>query len=95
MFDVIHELSNKVEMLNDIKRILQPKGSLFIEEILVKRKAKKDKDCSFPFLKEDEFKRILKENGWTINREEYTYKSTQNRYIKIFECSVNQALIHE
>lgn len=88
MFDVMHELSYKAEILSDIKRILQPDGSLFIEEILVKRKVKKDKDCSFPFLKEEEFKQILKENGWNINREEYTYNSSQNRYIKIFECSV-------
>ncbi|HOS47483.1 MAG TPA: class I SAM-dependent methyltransferase [Bacteroidia bacterium] len=88
MFDVIHELSNKAEMLSDVKRILQPEGSLFIEEILVKRKVKKDKDCLFPFLNEVEFKQILKENGWNIDREEYTYNSSQNRYIKIFECSV-------
>jgi len=87
MFDVIHELLYKTEMLNDIKRILQPNGSLYIEEILVNRKVKKDKGCSFPFLKEEELKHILEENGWSIKREEYTYKSSQNRYIKIFECS--------
>ena len=89
MFDVMHELSNKKGMLGDIKRILRPEGSLFIEEILVQRKVKKDKGCSYTYLKEEEFKQILKENGWAIKREDYTYKSTQNRYIKIFECAIS------
>lgn len=41
IFDVIHELTYKTEMLSDIKRIMKLHGSIFIEEILVHTKIKK------------------------------------------------------
>jgi ubiquinone/menaquinone biosynthesis C-methylase UbiE len=40
MFDVVHEIAARQIMLDDIKRILQKGGSLFIEEVLVYKPAK-------------------------------------------------------
>lgn len=86
IFDVIHELTYKNEMLNDIKRILQKNGSVFIEEILVHKPVKKDRVCNYPFLTEVEFKKILTDNNFLIKRESITFDTGNNRYIKIFEC---------
>lgn len=86
IFDVIHEMTYKNEMLNDIKRILQKNGSIFIEEILVHKSVKKDKVCNYPFLTEPEFKKILADNNFVIKRESITSDSGNNKYIKIFEC---------
>jgi ubiquinone/menaquinone biosynthesis C-methylase UbiE len=86
IFDVIHEMTYKAEMLNDIKRILQKNGSIFIEEILVHKPVKKDKVCNYPFLTEVEFKKLLIDNNFLIKREGITFDTGNNRYIKIFEC---------
>jgi len=86
IFDVIHEMTYKNEMLNDIKRILQKNGSIFIEEILVHKSAKKDKVCNYPFLTEVEFKKILVDNYFVIKRESITFDTGDNKYMKIFEC---------
>jgi ubiquinone/menaquinone biosynthesis C-methylase UbiE len=86
IFDVIHEITYKTEMLADIKRILKKGGSVFIEEILVHNKVKKDKVCNYPFLTETEFKQLLAGNDFPIKREQVTFDRGNNRYIKIFEC---------
>ena len=86
IFDVIHEMTYKTEMLNDIKRILQKNGSIFIEEILVHKPQKKDKVCNYRFLTEVEFKKLLADNNFLIKRETITFDTGNNRYIKIFEC---------
>jgi len=88
IFDVIHELTYKTEMLADIKRILKPNGSIFIEEILVHNPVKKDKVCNYPFLTEPVFKQLLQDNNLAIAREEITFDTGNNRYIKIFGCTV-------
>ena len=86
IFDVIHEMTYKTEMLNDIKRILQKNGSIFIEEILVHKPQKKEKVCNYRFLTEVEFKKLLADNNFLIKRETITFDTGNNRYIKIFEC---------
>jgi len=86
IFDVIHEMTFKTEMLNDIKRILQKNGSIFIEEILVHKPVKKDRGCNYPFLTELEFKKLMTDNNFLIKRESITLSSGYNKYIKIFEC---------
>jgi ubiquinone/menaquinone biosynthesis C-methylase UbiE len=87
IFDVIHELTYKKEMLSEIKRILQKNGSIFIEEILVHKPVKKDKACNYPFLTEAEFKQLLLENNLIIKKEKITFDTGINKYIKIFECA--------
>ncbi|HEX8333216.1 MAG TPA: class I SAM-dependent methyltransferase [Segetibacter sp.] len=86
IFDVIHEMTYKDEMLNDIKRILQAKGLIYIEEILVHKTVKKDRVCNYPFLTEAEFKKVLADNKIAIKRESITFDNGKNKYIKIFEC---------
>ena len=86
IFDVIHEMTYKTEMLNDIKRILQKNGSIFIEEILVHKPVKKDKVCNYRFFTEPEFKKVLDDNKLFIKRESITFDNGNNKYIKIFEC---------
>ena len=86
IFDVIHEMTFKNEMLNDMKRILQKNGSIFIEEILVHKPVKKDRVCNYPFLMEAGFKKLLADNNFQINKEAITFDTGNNRYIKIFEC---------
>jgi ubiquinone/menaquinone biosynthesis C-methylase UbiE len=86
IFDVIHEMTYKTEMLKDIKRILQKNGSIFIEEILVHKPEKKDRGCNYPFLTEVEFKKLMTDNNFLIKRESITLSSGYNKYIKIFEC---------
>jgi ubiquinone/menaquinone biosynthesis C-methylase UbiE len=88
IFDVIHELTYKTEMLDDIKRILQENGSIFIEEILVHKPVKKDKVCNYPFFTEAEFKKLMTDNRFFIKRESISFDTGNNKYIKIFECSV-------
>lgn len=86
VFDVIHEMTYKAEMLTDIKRILQKDGAVLIEEVLVHKKVKKDRICNYPFLTETEFKEILFSNQFLIRREKITFNTGNNRYFKIFEC---------
>jgi ubiquinone/menaquinone biosynthesis C-methylase UbiE len=86
IFDVIHEMTYKSEMLNDIKGILQPNGLIFIQEILVHKTVKKDRVCNYPFLTEAEFKKVLADNKIAIKRETITFDNGKNKYIKIFEC---------
>ncbi len=86
VFDVIHEMTWKKEMLADIKRILRDSGVVYIEEVLVHKKIKKDRGCNYPFLTEPELKVILQDNGYTIVREIITADSGKNRYLKLFEC---------
>jgi len=85
-FDVLHEMSAKPAMLADIRRILRPGGAVYIEEILVHKKAKKEKVCNFPYLTEQEFKIILEDNNYLATREQIVFDSGHNKYIKIFEC---------
>jgi ubiquinone/menaquinone biosynthesis C-methylase UbiE len=85
-FDVLHEMTYKPAMLTDIKRILQAGGALYIQEILVHKKVKKDRVCNYPYLTETELKGILAENKYTITREEIAFDTGNNKYIKLFEC---------
>ena len=85
MFDVIHELTYKNEMLNDVKRILQKNGSIYIREILVHKSVKKGRFCKYPYLTELEFKSILLEKNLEIKRESQFFDWGNNKYIKIFE----------
>ncbi len=86
IFDVVHEMTYKTEMLADIKRILLQNGSIFIEEILVHKPVKKERVCNYPFLTEAAFKKILDDNKFIIKKERITFDTGNNRYIKIFEC---------
>jgi len=86
IFDVVHELTYPREMLADIKRILAPGGSVFIKEILVHKKMKRQKGCNYPFLTDAQFKTRLQENGLVARKEEICYDNGRNRYIKLFEC---------
>jgi ubiquinone/menaquinone biosynthesis C-methylase UbiE len=85
-FDVIHEMSYKAAMLADIKRILRANGALYLQEILVHKKVKKDRVCNYPYLTETEFKEILAENKYAIKREQIAFDTGDNKYIKLFEC---------
>ncbi|MFN8243872.1 MAG: class I SAM-dependent methyltransferase [Ferruginibacter sp.] len=90
-FDVIHEMTYRNEMLQDIKRILAKNGRLFIGEILVYKKRRKEKSCHYPFLKEDELKELLAANGFTILREQVSFEhAVKHKYFKLFECRVNE-----
>ena len=87
--DVIHELTYKKEMLNDIKRILKKDGQVFIEEILVSKTVKKDKKCTYPFLQEVELKKIMADNNFLLKREIINLDAYgRNKYIKVFEYVV-------
>jgi ubiquinone/menaquinone biosynthesis C-methylase UbiE len=85
LFDVIHEISQKEIMLGEIKRITSKGGFIFIEEILVHKPQKKDRICSYPFLTEDEFKRLMIENKFLLVKEQITGDYGKNRYLKIFQ----------
>ncbi len=87
MFNLVHELTYKTEMLNDIKRILSNDGVILIEEILVRKKIKRDKNCNYPYLTEDEFKTVMAENKFILKKEKIAYDSEHNRYLKLFEYS--------
>jgi ubiquinone/menaquinone biosynthesis C-methylase UbiE len=85
VFDVIHELTYKTEMLADLKRILAPGGSLFIEEILVHQPQKKDRACNYPFLTEPEFITLMNQNGFVLKKQIITLDPGKNKYFKCFE----------
>ncbi len=87
LFDVVHELSDRNTMLQDVKRILTNNGSVFIEEILVHKPIKKDKICNYPFFTDDAFKALMVQNKFTLIKEKIIFDTGDNRYIKIFEYS--------
>lgn len=88
MFDVIHEMSDRQIMLNDIKRILQKGGSLFIEEILVYKPKRKERHCNYPFLTEAAFKQLMLENKFIIKKEKISLDTGHKKYMKLFEYIV-------
>jgi ubiquinone/menaquinone biosynthesis C-methylase UbiE len=88
MFDVIHEISDKKVMLNEIKRILQKGGSLFIEEVLVYKPAKKERHCNYPFFTEAAFKQLMLENKFTLKKEKISLDTGHEKYMKLFEYTV-------
>jgi ubiquinone/menaquinone biosynthesis C-methylase UbiE len=85
-FDVLHEMSAKPLMLADITRILQPGGAVYIEEILVHKKTRKERACNYPYLTEQEFRKILEDNHYLVKKEQLVFDSGHNKYIRIFEC---------
>ncbi len=85
MFDVIHELSDRQTMLNEIKRILQKGGSLFIEEILVHNPQKKERHCDYPFFTEIAFKQLMTDNNFILKKEKISFETVHKKYIKMFE----------
>ncbi len=83
--DVIHELTYKEPMLDEIKRILQKDGSIFIEEILVYKPGKKERGCDYPFLTEGAFKTLMTNNNFILVKEATTFNTGKKKYQKIFE----------
>lgn len=88
IFNVIHEFTYKKKMLDEIKRILKKDGQVFIEEILVHKKIKKNSKCNYPFLLELDFKKIMEDNNFLLKREITKFDAGINRYIKVFEYVV-------
>jgi hypothetical protein len=88
MFDVVHEMSERQIMLDDIKRILQKAGSLFIEEVLVYKPAKKERHCNYPFFTEAAFKQLMVENKFTLKKEKISLDTGNRKYMKLFEYTV-------
>jgi ubiquinone/menaquinone biosynthesis C-methylase UbiE len=85
MFMVVHEMTFKKEMFQDIKRILQKNGSLYIQENISHKPQKKQRACNYRFLTEEEFKEIMTENKFLLKREQITFDTGHNTYLKIFE----------
>ncbi len=85
MFDVVHEMSDRQTMLNDVKRILQKGGSLFIEEILVYKPQKKERHCNYPFFTEIAFKQLMTDNNFILKKEKISFETGHKKYIKMFE----------
>ncbi len=88
MFDVVHEMSDRKTMLNDIKRILLKAGSLFIEEVLVYKPTKKERHCNYPFFTEAAFKQLMLENKFILKKEKISLDTGHRKYIKLFEYKV-------
>jgi ubiquinone/menaquinone biosynthesis C-methylase UbiE len=88
MFMVVHEMTFKKEMLQDIKRILQKNGSLFIQENIAHKPQKKQRACNYRFLTEDEFKQLMTENKFLLKREQISFDTGHNTYLKLFEYTV-------
>jgi ubiquinone/menaquinone biosynthesis C-methylase UbiE len=88
MFDVVHEMSDRQTMLNDIKRILQKGGSLFIEEVLVYKPAKKERHCNYPFFTETAFKQLMLDNKFVLKKEKISLDNGRKKYMKLFEYTV-------
>ncbi len=86
--DVIHELAYKEPMLEEIKRILQKDGSIFIEEIFVYKPGKKERGCDYPFLTEEAFKTLMINNHFIMIREATTFNTGKKKYQKIFEYKI-------
>jgi ubiquinone/menaquinone biosynthesis C-methylase UbiE len=84
---VVHEFSDRLPMLAELKRILRPCGSIYIEEIFFLKPAKKDKGCYRPFMQEDEFRQLLRQAGYAIVKETLL-GSQRNRVKRAFECKV-------
>jgi ubiquinone/menaquinone biosynthesis C-methylase UbiE len=85
MFMVLHEITYKHQMLEDIKRILQKEGSLLIQENISHKPQKKQRACSYRFLTEEEFKQVMTENNFVLKKEQVTFDTGSNTYLKIFE----------
>jgi ubiquinone/menaquinone biosynthesis C-methylase UbiE len=88
MFDVVHEMSNRQTMLQDIKRIMQKGGSLFIEEVLVYKPAKKERHCNYPFFTEAAFKQLMLDNKFILKKEKISLDTGHKKYMKLFEFTV-------
>jgi ubiquinone/menaquinone biosynthesis C-methylase UbiE len=88
MFDVVHEMSERQTMLSDIRRILQKGGSLFIEEVLVYKPAKKERHCNYPFFTETAFKQLMLENKFILKKEKISLDTGHRKYMKLFEYIV-------
>jgi ubiquinone/menaquinone biosynthesis C-methylase UbiE len=88
MFDVVHEIAARQIMLDDIKRILQKGGSLFIEEVLVYKPAKKERHCNYPFFTEPAFKQLMLENKFILKKEKISFATGNKKYMKLFEYTV-------
>lgn len=88
MFMVLHEMTFKKEMLADIKRILQKNGSLFIQENISHKPQKKQRACNYRFLTENEFKQIMTENKFLLKREQISFDTGHNTYLKLSEYTV-------
>jgi 2-polyprenyl-3-methyl-5-hydroxy-6-metoxy-1,4-benzoquinol methylase len=86
MLEVLHEFTNKKEMLDDVKRILKKNGTIIISDILVYQKEKKSPGCNYPYLTENELKEILKDNHISISEEKKFGIITPNKYVVMFKC---------
>jgi ubiquinone/menaquinone biosynthesis C-methylase UbiE len=88
MFMVLHEMTFKKEMLEDVKRILQKNGSIFIQENISHKPQKKQRACNYRFLTEEEFKQVMTENKFLLKREQISFDTGHNTYLKLFEYTV-------
>ena len=86
LFDVLHEMECKPAMLANIKSVLQASGTLFIEEILVHKKMKKERACNYPYLTEQELLKIMEDNHYLVKQSQTINDTGHNKYIRIFEC---------
>ncbi|MEQ1552707.1 MAG: methyltransferase domain-containing protein [Ferruginibacter sp.] len=88
MFDVLHEMSKKKQMLTDIKRIMIKNASFFIEENLAHKPQRKQRICNFRLLTEQEFKIIMKDNNFILKNEQISWDTGHNIYKKIFQYTL-------
>jgi ubiquinone/menaquinone biosynthesis C-methylase UbiE len=84
--DLVHELTYSTEMLADLNRILKSDGRLMVSEIVVIKKAPKEKGCNFPYMTESELKSTLTKNKFSIADEKQFVQLSNNKYILLLTC---------
>ena len=85
--DLIHELTYSAEMLTDLRRILTNNGQLLVSEIVVIKKAPKEKGCNYPYMTENELKTILSKNKFRIIDSKQFMKISNNKYVLLLTCT--------
>jgi ubiquinone/menaquinone biosynthesis C-methylase UbiE len=84
--DLIHELTYSTEMIADLKRILKNDGRLLVSEIVVVKKATKEKGCNYPYMTELELKNTLVNNKFIVAEEKKFMQISDNKYILLLTC---------
>jgi ubiquinone/menaquinone biosynthesis C-methylase UbiE len=90
LFDVLHEVHDKQRILADIKRILKKDGKLIIEEILVFKPQRKERNCNYPFFIEADFKQLMEANIFVLIKEQVSFENGKKKYIKLFEYEIKE-----
>lgn len=89
MIAVLHEFDSRDTMLADIKSILRPGGSIFLEEPLTQQPRPVEKGCRNPYLTEAAFRELLQRNGIEIIQEKLIPDAGDGkRYRKFFQCRI-------